>query len=197
MSSEDENKYYAAQSLNFSFFSKIQGLSQTLPDIYKCYVETDASGSKNVYSLSPHFSEVHSVQLSSSMKKILVDEQIAEKVKYYSNTGSSLSALNAICGNVQYNTCFYLNYNNYNKDNDCLISDYVKKIVSKCKKDCIIIIDSFGLIDNCFSTMGNHTSELSDRIIKSCGTRLSRNYTVGSTSGGRYRFVLHLKKISE
>ncbi len=189
--------YYKAQDLNYSFFSSIRGLTQSLPSIYKCYIETDASGAKSVYSMAPHFQEVHSIQLDSKTMAELKENNTGDKVKYYSNSGSSLSNITAISKRAGYDCCFYLNYNNYNQDADCLCQDYVSSIVSNCKRQVIIIIDSFGLINDCFSTNGNHTEELQERIENSCGSRLSNSYTVGSKAGGRYRLVLHLNKIAE
>jgi hypothetical protein len=195
--SSNSSTVYNARDLNYSFFSSIQGLTQSLPDLYKCYVETDASGSKSVYSMAPHFKDIYSIQLHSKTAKKLILENTGDKVKYYSNSGSSLSSLNSICGNLSNDTCFYMNYNNYSQSSDCLVEKYVRAVVSRCKKKCIIIIDSFGLIDECFSTMGNHSEELRKKITDSCGSRLTNDYDVGSKSGGRYRLVLHLDKITE
>ena len=197
---EEEDKYYVVQHLNFSFFNKIKNLQSNLTDTYKCYVETDASGARTVHSLAPHFKEVHSVQLDANIKKILVEKQISDKIKYYSNSGSSLSALRTICKNVSHDPCFYLNYNNYSKDHDCLIQDYVSSISSNCKKQCIIIVDSFGLIDSCFKVSDdvNYYSELRKKIEERSGSRLTNSYTVDSTMNeSRYRLVLHLKKKAE
>ncbi len=190
--------YHVSQNLNFSFFSSVKGLTQSLPSIYKCYIETDASGSKSVYSMAPHFEEIHSIQLQSKIMKKLQEENTGDKVKYYSNSGSSLSSLTSISKKAdEYDCCFYFNYNNYSVDSDCLIQSYVTSVTTNCKKQCIIIIDSFGLIDGCFKTQGDHSSELQTKIVKSVGSRLSNSYTVGSTSGGRHRLVLHLDKKPE
>lgn len=196
-SSSDSSIVHKARDLNYSFFSSIKGLTQPLPSVYKCYIETDASGSKSVYSMAPHFKDIYSIQLHSKTAKKLIEENTGDKVRYYSNSGSSLSSLNSICGSLTNDACFYLNYNNYSQSSDCLVEKYVKSIVSRCKKKCIIIIDSFGLIDDCFNTMGNHSEELRKKITDSCGSRLTNDYDVGSKSGGRYRVVLHLDKIAE
>jgi hypothetical protein len=196
---EKIDEYHVVQNLNFGFFNKIKNLKSSFTDVFKCYVETDASGAKTVHSLSPHFKEVHSVQLDSKVKEKLIENRISDKINYYSNSGSSLTALKNICKNVLYNPVFYFNYNNYSKDSDCLVQDYVSGINSVCKNQCIIIIDSFGLINNCFKVAEDisYVSELQKKIEGRCGKRLTNSYTVGATAGGRYRLVLHLDKKPE
>jgi len=185
--------YYKAQDLNYGFFSSVKNETTPLSKLYNIYIETDASGASSIFGMAPHFKELHSIQLNKKIKKELTDNYTGEKIKWYSNRGSSLSALSTICPNIKSPAFFYLNYNNYHKDNDCLIDDYVKKIVSSCEQQSIVCIDSFGLINGCLTISDADNSVLLEQIIESCGTRLSNNYTVGSTSNGRYRIVLHLK----
>ena len=189
--------YHVARGIYYSFFSKVKNISTSLPKIYKTYVETDASGASSIFRMSPHFKTLHSVQLNNSLKKTLENDYSGEKISWYTNSGSSLSALSNICSNVVDPVFFYMNYNNYNKDADCLIVDYISKIVSTCKEKNIICIDSFGLIDGCLTTSDSDNSALKEKIVKRCGSRLSDNYIVGSTSSGRYRLLLHLNTIME
>lgn len=191
--------YHKSQDLDFNFFSKVKNLTSSLTDVYKTYVETDASGAKSVYRMAPHFKEVHSIQLNKKIKDELKNSYTGEKIHWYSNSGSSLSSLSSVCSRINYPTFFYLNYNNYSKNHDCLVMDYVKSITRNCKRQCIVCVDSFGLIDGCItvSETQNENNELKKKIVDSCGSRLTNNYNVGSISSGRYRLVLHLDKISE
>ena len=170
-----------------------------VPNVYKSYVETDASGATSVFRMAPHFEECYTVQLKEDIKKELKEKYSGEKIKWYSNSGSSLSALSGICSNLKNKAIFYLNYNNFTPDHDCLIENYVKSIVSRCKEDNIIIIDSFGLINSCITIKEdeNESDVLEKKIKESCGVRLSNDYIVGSKSNGRYRLILHLDKIIE
>lgn len=196
MSVKTDDVYYKAKNLNFSFFSSIKNLPGRLAETYKAYVETDASGGTTIFGMAPHFEELYSIQLNTDIKKVLIDEYTGKKIKWYSNSGSSLGSLSGICSQLKLNCFFYLNYNNYSPDNDCLIENYVRAIVSNCKFAAIVAIDSFGLINGCITIKDDETESgiLQKRIKDSCGLRLSKSYIVGSTSSGRYRLVLHLDK---
>lgn len=197
--SKSEDIYYKSRNLSFHFFGSIRGIGMAVPNVYKSYIETDASGGTSVFRMAPHFEECYSVQLTSEIKKELKEKYSGKKVKWYSNTGSSLGALSSICSNLKTKALFYLNYNNYSPNHDCLIQNYVKSIVSRCEEDCIIIIDSFGLINSCITVKAEEEeSDILEKNIKeSCGKRLSNNYIVGSKSNGRYRLILHLDKLDK
>jgi len=196
---EDEDIYHKARNLSFHFYSSIRGVGMAVPNVYKSYIETDASGGTSVFRMAPHFQECHTIQLEENIKKELKENYTGDKVKWYSNSGSSLGALSNICSNLKNKAIFYLNYNNYSPNHDCLIQNYVKSIVSRSEEDSIIIIDSFGLINSCITVKEdeNESDILREQIKESCGERLSNDYDVGSKSNGRYRVVFHLDKMIE
>ena len=197
--SQDKDTYHIARNLSFHFFGSVRGIGMAIPNVYKSYIETDASGGTSVFSMAPHFESCYTIQLKEEIKKELKEKYSGEKIQWYSNSGSSLGALSSICSNLKTKAVFYLNYNNFTPNHDCLIENYVKAIVSRCKEDNIIIIDSFGLINSCITIKQdeNESDVLEKKIIDSCGKRLSNNYIVGSKSNGRYRLVLHLNKLEE
>lgn len=183
----------SARDIFYSFFSNIRGVSN-VPVSYPTYIETDASGAKSVFSMAPHFKSLHSIQLRGEIKKELKNSYTGQKINWHSNSGSSLGSLNTILGNLNTSAFIYCNYNNYSKDHDCKVIDYVRSINSVCDKKVIICIDSFGLIDNCLtvSESQNESNSLLNNLKQICKNRLNKCYNVGSTSSARYRVVLDL-----
>ena len=102
--------------------------------------------------------------------------------------------MGSILSNLETATFIYCNYNNYSKDHDCKVIDYVRSINSNCDKNTIICIDSFGLIDNCLtvSDSQNESNSLLNKLKEICKNRLNKCYNVGSTSSARYRVILDL-----
>lgn len=186
---------YNSRNISFSFFSNIRGVSN-VPAEYPCYIETDASGAESVFSMAPHFKNLFSIQLKSSNKTTYENSYTGDKINWYSNGGSSLSSLNSIIGNLDQSCFVYMNYNNYGKDHDCNIINYVKSLNSRSKKKTLICIDSFGLIDGCatVSESMDESSVLFKMLKDICKNRLNKGYIVGSSSNPRYRVILDLEK---
>jgi len=183
----------SARNIYYSFFSNIRGVSN-VPVSYPTYIETDASGANSVFSMAPHFKNLYSIQLKGEIKNELKNSYTGQKINWYSNSGSSLGSLGSILSNLETATFIYCNYNNYSKDHDCKVIDYVRSINSNCDKNTIICIDSFGLIDNCLtvSDSQNESNSLLNKLKEICKNRLNKCYNVGSTSNARYRVILDL-----
>ena len=183
----------SARNIYYSFFSNVRGVSN-VPVSYPTYIETDASGSRSVFSMAPHFKNLHSIQLRGNVKESLKNSYTGQKINWYSNSGSSLGSLSSIISNIKTAAFVYCNYNNFSKDHDCKVIDYVRAINSNSDKKTIICIDSFGLIDNCLtvSESENESNSLLNKLKEICKNRLNKCYNVGSTSSARYRVILDL-----
>jgi len=188
----------SARDIYYSFFSNVRGVSN-VPVSYPTYIETDASGANSVFSMAPHFKNLFSIQLRGLVKEELKNSYTGQKINWYSNSGSSLGSLGSILSNLDTAAFIYCNYNNFSKDHDCKIIDYVRAINSRSIKNTIICIDSFGLIDNCLtvSESENESTTLFSNLKDICKERLKKSYIVGSTSNARYRVVLDLNAMPE